>query len=154
MFLGKFKDKNTETMIKDFNLKAQPYEIKENLISAIGLVLPITTFCVTLISKVSVPLSVMLTVFSLLPSAVMMRYGVEHADYKHMNKVYKANDLYDKKEVELSDEELNKISKYSKENNIEFEKLQSKVKKMKALKIRRDARDISAYSYSEEMREV
>lgn len=145
--------------IEVLDLKAKPYEIKEDIGMVAGILLPLTTFCAC--SAMGEPVAAAaLTAFSILPSALLMMYFSNKADVKHRGKLRQANEYYENKKIaNLSGLEKTLIVLYAakwgydKSDSIN-KRLADQAKRLRELKYMRDARDISYDTYKNELEKI
>lgn len=139
------KENEVQRLIKDYKLGAKPYEVKESAVMLIAGVLPLTTLCVVS-SNVDVVYGIILSTFSMLPSFMLIDYAGFKATQKRCGKQRIADNYYENKDyANFNVKDLHECDK----NRADAVELAEKLTKLKALKIRRDARDISSYDYEE-----
>lgn len=153
------KKSDVENLVDIYGLKPEPYETKENLITVAGVLLPLATFCAT-VTTFDPAIVAGVTAYSLLPSLALMLYGDSKAYNKHNAKLRKADDYYrDESIANISEVLADNIKFNAKDfnhdlNDFPQDELFKKASKLNALKIRRDARDITDYQYKESCKEL
>lgn len=151
---NKKQSSDVEKIIDCLNLKNQPYEIKEDAMSLVGALLPITVFCVSG-EFLEMPEVMAMCALSFYPSIFMVLAGTQLAYKKHQNKVYKAKKTYDDFSNEcvdfLSGEEKSKllanVDKFENEPQI----IEQMANRIKIANARRNAKFISKYDYKKQL---
>ncbi|MGN1227660.1 MAG: hypothetical protein ACI4TX_03360 [Christensenellales bacterium] len=144
------KEHEVKRLIKDYDLNVKPYELKEYFISLIGFVLPLTTYCVfsNFVDSLAV---VNFVLYSAIPSIWIMQYGEDNAKEKYSIKQRIANNYYANKDcAKFNVSDLRECDR----NRADAVELAEKLTKLKALKIRRDARDITYCEYIKSIKEL
>ena len=156
--LGKKQEsEDVKNIIKVLGLKNKPYEIKEDAMSLVGALLPITVFCVSGEFLV-MPEVMAMCALSFYPSMFMAVAGTQLAYKKHQNKVYKAKKTYEDFSNEcvdfLSEEEKSKLLANADKFENEPQTIEQMANRIKIANARRNAKFISKYDYKRQLNEL
>ncbi len=151
---NKQQSSDVKKIIDCLNLKNQPYEIKEDAMSLVGAMLPITVSCVGG-EFFEMPEVMAMCALSFYPSISMVLAGTQLAYKKHQNKVYKAKKAYDDFLTEcvdfLSEEEKSKLLANADKFENELQTIEQMANKIKIANARRNAKFITKYDYKKQL---
>ena len=151
---NKRQSNDVKNIIKCLNLKEEAYEVKEDIISLTGVLLPITALSISGLCFGTVEAAALSTI-SLLPSMALILVGAQSSNKKHQNKVCKANRTYNdlsNKEVDvLSDEEKSRLLANAEIFENDPQTIEQMANRIKIANARRNAKFISKYDYKKQL---
>ena len=154
LFNKKQQSEDVKNIIEILNLKNQPYEIKEDAVCFMGIMLPITTLCVTnaLIGQLE---SFIALSFSFFPSFAMIVLGAKYANLEEERKRFKASKTYANFDYEyvdyLTQEEKQKLLDNSNKFESDSKTIEQMANNVKIANARRNAKYISKEEYRKQL---